>query len=31
MNYFIFKTVFANSFFYHFKEPALKVHQMTFI
>ena len=31
MNYFIFETVFADSFFSQFKEPALKVHQMFFI
>ena len=30
-NYFIFKTIFADSFFSQFKEPALKVHQMSFI
>ena len=33
-NYFIFKTVFADSFFSQFKEPALKlikVHQLSFI
>ena len=31
LNYFIFKTVSADSFFSQFKEPALKVHQMSFI
>ena len=31
LNYFIFKIVFANSFFSQFKEAALKVYQMSFM